>query len=296
MRILITGATGFIGRELVRSFPNKAEITCLIRKESDFLKKLNISAVKCDLTDKETLMNCIKGFDTVIHLAGIVNTPSKKEFKEKNVTITKNLLDACKAANIKKFVFTSTAVVVSKVQGPYSQSKIEAEQLIKKSGIDYIILRPSVVYGEEDTKNLAGIVKIIKKFPIIPIIGSGRQEVQPVYIKDVAKVLIKAATAGIKNKTYFVAGPSTISFEQIIDLVAKRLNKHPFKIHIPAFIPIFLVKIYERIVPKPVIVNEQMARLVTDKTYNIDKTKHDLNFNPISIEEGISSVIQQKPL
>ena len=292
MKILITGATGFIGRELIRNFPDKENITCIVRKESKFLSELNIKTINCDLLDKESLKNCLKDFEIVIHLAGIVNTPSKKEFEEKNVTLTKNLLYACKANNIKKFIFISTAVVVSKVQGPYSQSKIDAEQLVKTSGIDYVILRPSVVYGEEDTKNLTGIVNIVKKFPIIPIIGSGNQKMQPVHIKDVVQAIIKSSISEIKNKVYFVAGPATISFESLINLVAKSLNKHPLKIHIPAFIPIFLVKIYERIVPKPVIVNEQMARLVTDKVYDISETIKDLNFNPVAIEKGIGSVIR----
>jgi len=293
MKILITGATGFIGRELIRRFPDKENICCIVRQDSRFLSSLGIKTINCDLLNKESLMNCLKGFDTVIHLAGIVNTPSKSEFKQKNITITKNILDACKANSIKKFIFISTAVVVSPVQGPYSQSKIEAERLVKVSGIDYVILRPSVVYGKEDTKNLAGLVNAVKKLPIIPIIGSGRQKMQPVHIKDVAQAIIKSAVKSeVRNKTYFVAGPAAVSFEQVIDLIAKHLNKHPLKIHIPTFIPVFLVKIYERVVPKPAIVNEQMARLVTDKEYDISETKKDLNFNPVAIEKGIRSVIK----
>ena len=83
MKILITGATGFIGRELIRNFPDKENICCIVRQDSKFLSSLGIKTINCDLLNKESLMNCLKGFDTVIHLAGIVNTPSKKEFKEK---------------------------------------------------------------------------------------------------------------------------------------------------------------------------------------------------------------------
>ena len=158
MKILITGATGFIGKELVKSI--KKKIWCLVRKKKNFPEK-SVRSIMCDLNDREKLLKCVNGFDVVVHLAGIVNASSDQEFYNKNVLLTENLLDACKANKVKRFIFISTAVVISKVQGPYSRSKIAAEELVRKSGIEYVILRPSVVYGKEDEKNIGGLIKMV---------------------------------------------------------------------------------------------------------------------------------------
>src|SRR3989338_9620574 len=134
MRVLITGATGFIGHELVKKIKDLHNITCVIRKESQFLKENRIKTITCDLNNTDELFKEVKNFDAIIHLAGIVNTHSKKEFYNKNVELTKNVLNVCKKNKIKKFIFISTAVVISKVQGNYSKSKSEAENIVKQSG------------------------------------------------------------------------------------------------------------------------------------------------------------------
>lgn len=299
-KILITGATGFIGRQLIKkisegkSVVSKNQIVCLVRKESRFLNDLKIKSLVCDLNDRENLLRAAKSFDVVVHLAGVVNTPSKKEFYEKNVLATKNIIDACKANKIRKIIFASTAVVTSSVKGPYSKSKADAEKLIEESGLDYIFLRIALVYGEGDKKNVQGLIDIAKIFPLFPLIG-GKKLLQPVHVSDVTDAIIKSIKKkNLHRKTYFVAGPRPITFEYLIDLIMKNLNLKKPKINIPSFIPVFFVKVYERISKNPVIVSEQMERMLEDKSYDISNTRSDLNFNPITVEEGLKLFIKGK--
>ncbi len=300
MKILITGATGFIGRHLIETIAggkagiSKKQITCLVRKKSQFLDDLKIKSIVCDLNDKESVLRCTKSFDVVVHLAGVVNTPSKKEFYEKNVIATKNIIDACKENKIRKIIFASTAVVTSSVKGPYSQSKVDAEKLIKNSGIDYTFLRIALVYGKGDTKNVGGIINLVKKLPAFPLIG-GKKLLQPVHVSDVVDAIIKSIKKkNLHRKTYFVAGPRAISFEYLIDLIMKNFNIKKPKIWVPAFIPVFLVKIYERVSKNPMLVSEQMERMLEDKSYDISKTRQELGFNPMDVEEGIALFIKEE--
>ncbi len=299
MKILITGATGFIGRHLVEAIVggktgiSKKQITCMVRKNSSFLDNLKIKSVICDLNDGENVLRLTKSFDVVVHLAGIVNTPSKKEFYEKNVLATKNIINACKANKIRKIIFASTAVVTSSVKGPYSQSKIEAEKLIKDSGLDYIFLRIALVYGKGDTKNIGGIINLVKKLPAFPLIG-GKKLLQPVHVSDVVDAIIKSIKKkNLRKKTYFVAGPRAISFEYLIDIIMKNLNIKKPKIWVPAFIPVFLVKIYERVSKNPMLVSEQMERMLEDKSYDISNARTDLDFNPMPVEKGLEILIKE---
>ncbi len=290
MRVLITGATGFIGHELVKKIKDTQEIACIVRKENQFLKDNKIKTIVCNLNNIDELLKKTKNFEVVIHLAGIVNTHSKKEFYNKNVELTKNLLNVCKKNKIKKFIFISTAVVASEVQGNYSKSKIEAENLVKQSGVDYVILRPSLVYGKEDKKNLSGIIKIIKKYPVFPLIG-GSSKLQPIHVDDVVDIIIQSIkNKKANNKTYFVAGPEEIIFKRVIKILSAKLNKKVLMVPIPPFIPIFLVKVYEKLSKNPAIVNEQMARLMTNNVCDISETKKDFNFNPLTFKEGVNKL------
>jgi len=284
--IFVTGASGFIGRELVKRLSEEGmEVVALIRKPDPFLK---VKKVIGDLSNKELLNKSLKGADIVVHLAALVNSADKREMHESNVISTRNILEASKKNKVKRFVFFSSAVITSKILGIYSDSKLEGERLVRKSGLAYTIVRPSLLYGRADNKNFGGMINLIRKLPVVPIVGTGCAKTQPVYIDNVIDATYKIIRSEkAKNKEYFIAGPDALTLNDMVDMVAENLGLKRIKLHIPILIMRIIVFFYERIKKNPTIISEQIKRMDEDKTYDISNAKRDLGYKPISFEQGL---------
>jgi len=288
-KLLITGATGFIGQKLVEYLFNKNyKIICLIREKSDinFLKKNRIKYIY-NYRSKE-----LNNVDIIIHLAGVINAKTRDEFYESNIETTKKVLDFASKNKIKKIIFLSTAVAKPDVKEDYANTKFIAEQLIKKSKINYVIIKASLVYGKGDKRHIGALINLIKKYYIIPIIGDGNYLLQPVFIDDlIYAIFIAIEKNEIKNKTYFIAGPKTITFNNIVTLISNSIGVKRLKIHVPEFVLILLSGIYEKFVKNPKVTQEQIKRITSDKIYDISCAIKDMKYNPINFEKGIIKTI-----
>lgn len=284
-KLLITGATGFIGQKLIKYLHNKNyKFICLIREKSNIniLKKLGINYIY-DYNSKE-----LKDIDIIVHLAGIVNAKTKNEFYESNIETTKKVLNFAIKNKIKKIIFLSTAVAKLNTKEDYANTKFIAEQLIKKSKINYVILRASLVYGKGDKRHISALINLIKKYYIIPIIGDGNYLLQPVFIDDLIYAIFNAIEKDkIKNKTYYIAGPKPITFNNIVTLISNSMGAKRLKIHVPQSALILLSGMYEKIVKNPKVTKEQIKRITSDKVYDISSAIKDMKYNPIPFEEGI---------
>lgn len=289
MKYFITGITGFLGKHLasgIREVNKKAGIIGLSRNPRNlaFFKELNIKLIKGDLNNIKNL----KGTNSVIHSAALLKKGTR--LLETNIKGTKNLLEACKKDNVKNIIFISSYLADPVYKGIYGQTKLEAEQLIRKSGLNFIILRPSLIYGENDNKNLTKLVNLIKKIPFIPVFGKGNYYLQPVYVKDIVNVINFILKKNIFNKkTYNLTGQK-LTYNQIIDQICKNLNKKRIKIHIP----LKLLKILVTILPNPFINKDQIYNLTLKRDLLTDnKTNKDLNFKPTSFKQGLKSIINE---
>jgi len=258
--ILVTGATGFIGDNLTKTLIEKGyAVSVLVRRPYN-----NIKTFIGDLNNKEVLDNATKNIDTIIHLAGI----SKGNVFEVNSKGTKNLVDAAVKNKVKRFIFISSYDVVKNTK--YGKSKLKAENFIKNSGLNYIIFRPTVVYGRGNKKDIDKLIDLIKKFPLIPIPGKGNVKLQPLLLDDLIDLIIQGIKSKKKNKEYFVAGPEAISFNEIVNVISKTISQKIYKLYIPNIL-LFLIN----------------KSLLEDKVCNINEVKKDFTFNPKYFEEGI---------
>lgn len=265
MKYFITGASGFLGKHLIPE-----------------IQKLDFTILKGDLNDKELLNKNLKDVDTVIHLAALIKSKKKSSFYKVNVLGTKNLIEACVRAGVKNIIFISSYLAdFFYKKSAYGQSKLEGEKIIKKSGLNFIILRPTLIYGKGDDKNLTKLIKLIRKFPLVPIFGHGDYYLQPVYVKDVVKTINFILEKNIFNKkTYNLAG-ELLTYNEIINQICKKLNKKRIKIHLPIGLIKVLVGIYEKILPGHFITVEQINNLTRKKkVVDINEAKKDLSFTP----------------
>ncbi|TBR07652.1 MAG: NAD-dependent epimerase/dehydratase family protein [Candidatus Nitrosotenuis sp.] len=223
LRIAITGANGFIGKN-IREFlsHNKISITSLTRDRHSSLKyETNINY--SDL-DQKRLIAKLNDCDALVHLIGQGAQSVDATYEDVNVELTKKIVHLCKNAKIRKIIYISGFGVSKSTTFGYFISKFKAEQEIIASGLDYTILRASYIIGNNDplTKNLNTQVK--KGSIIIP--GSGSYRLQPISVNDVAKVILASVTnRQFSNKIVDLVGPQTITFESFVKKFVKKKAK-----------------------------------------------------------------------
>ncbi len=218
-QIVITGASGFIARNL-RKYLSEKNIKLISISRNDFKQFKNEHKVISKNYDEKNLLSKIKNSDALIHLVGIGKQSIKTDYDMINVEFTNHIVNLCKKAKIKKFVYTSGLGVSSNSSLGYFISKYKAERLIINSGLNYTIFRPSYIVGKDDlfTKYLK---KQIKKGKI-EIPGSGHYSIQPIFINDVVKIIFQSVLqTKFRNKIIDLVGPECITFEQYVKLFSK---------------------------------------------------------------------------
>ena len=292
--ILITGATGFIGRHLMHElskpkFKKKYNFICFVRQP------IKAHLILGSLEDKNSLLIATKNIDCVIHLAGETRSSKKDLNYMTNILGTKNLIEACQENNVKRLIFSGTVNADLNKRGVYGESKKQAEELIKNSCLDYVILKLGLVYGPGDNQ-LSKTLALVKKLPVIPIPGNGIKRIQPVYIEDVVKVIITCLEIKkFKKKIYNIAGPYPITFNDYIQIVLDSLKLKRIKIHIP----IFLIKLFLLLTGRAfenIITSEIVTSITQDKDADIHDAQYDLGFKPKEFNAMIPFLISEKKM
>lgn len=204
MAILITGGTGFVGKHLVSFLETNGYEVILFF--GDITKKENIQSFAVN-----------KKIDAVIHLAAAVNNRNTNIFQKVNVEGTKNIMELCKRVRADRLIFLSTIRVLSEERNPYVDSKREAERVVKDSGVPYVILRPSLVYGPGDKKNIGFILRCAEFLPILPVLNF---RLQPLFVGDLARV-VEASLRGPTNSTLNIVGPELLTFYEVAKSIQK---------------------------------------------------------------------------
>ena len=224
--VAVTGANGFVGKN-VRKFLYKNKVNVLGISRKNFVKyPTEIKAQSKNLLEQQ-LQKKLKNYDALVHLIGIGVESSGSTFEEINVNLTKNTIKLCKKSGIKKIIYISGLGVSKNNTSNYFTSKYKAEREIINSGLDYTIFRASYIIGKTDhlTKSLS---KQMKKGVII-IPGSGKYQLQPIFVEDVAKIILKSILEKkFSKKILDLVGPRKISFEDFVKLFSKN-TKVKFK-------------------------------------------------------------------
>ncbi|PTL37908.1 NAD-dependent epimerase/dehydratase family protein [Alkalicoccus saliphilus] len=281
--ILLTGATGFLGEFVLKELlKNNYDVTCFVRKTSDLtlIKELNVEYTYGELDDYRSICGALEGKEALINIAslGFGHAP--------------NIVKAAEEMNVKRAIFVSTTGIFTKLNPDSKGIRLEAEKLIKESKLDYTIIRPTMIYGTPKDRNMWRLVKYIKKLRVIPVLGDGTYLQQPVQVEDLAFAIVKAYERPVSvNKSYNVSGAEAITFNEVIDVTAEALGKKVVTIHIPMKLSYRLLTAYEKVSKNPKLKAEQVLRLNENKDFSHEEAKQDLNYHPLSFEEGIKQEI-----
>jgi nucleoside-diphosphate-sugar epimerase len=235
--LFITGASGYIGSHLLQKLDlsEYERVICLTRSPGTFPAHLTmnnkVQLVKGDIEDIDCYALRLTNVDTVIHIAATTGKAVQDEYFRVNSKGTEILIDQAKRNGVKNFLFISTIAVKypDKSQYYYAQSKERGEQAVVNSGLDYLIIRPTIVIGEGAPiwKSLSSLAK----GPLLPVLGNGSAVIQPVHIDDLVKSLVHIIKNDIySNNVIELGGPELISFEEFLRKIHRIYRKEEPKL------------------------------------------------------------------
>ena len=288
--ILVTGGTGFVGSHLIKRLrQGNVSVRAIVRNpdKAQALRDLGVDVVRGDISDAASLGKATTGVERVIHLVGIIQQGPGATFEGVHVDGTRNVLEAAKRAGVRHFFYQSALGTRPNAQSEYHKTKWTAEELVRASGIPYTILRPSLIYGAGDQFTIR-LSEMIRLSPFLPIIGSGRSKVQPIFIDDVVTCILKAVTSECcLNEIYEVGGPDQLSYKEVTVAIADAMGVRRPTLHLPLFFIKSMATVFEAVLPKAPVTKDQLIMLQEDTVCNMRDIRDAFGIEPIGFSEGL---------
>jgi uncharacterized protein YbjT (DUF2867 family) len=236
LKVLITGGTGFVGPHVVRAGAEAGHELKLLVRDSTRSRDLPGEPVVGEMTSTVSLQHAVEGVDAVVHLVAI-RQGREEQFKRVMEQGTRDLVAAAKEAGVKRFILMSALGTSDETKDlvPYYHAKWEMEHAVRASGLEHVIFRPSFVFGR-DGGILPTFRRLAKLSPVTPIIGSGQQKIQPIWVDDVAAYFAAAVARpeSVVNRTFELGGPDIVSWNEFWQRLkaALGMRRRP-SVHVP---------------------------------------------------------------
>ena len=273
MTVLVTGATGLLGQRVVQHLlDTNHEVRVMVRRPGSEGIFATPPTDVCygDVGNPDALTEAFRDIQEVIHLVAVIRG-GRRQFDAINRQGTANVAAAARAAgSVRRFVHVSAIGAANNPRLEYLHSKWAGEQEVINSGLPYVILRPSLIFGPGDEFTTA-VAALVRSAPITPVIGSGNNRLQPIHVDDVARCVVGSLSARLRgNRIVEIGGPDQLSYREIIRTVARTMGCRRLMVNIPLWkirLPIMLM---ELLTPRPPI-NRAMLQLITLRNL----TQHD---------------------
>jgi len=289
--LLVTGITGHTGRyflqELIKHKYDDT-IRCVVRKNSD-TSMLNNSGLKIekvvgDLNDKKFIDACMKGVDTVFHIA--------------NIRYSLDIIETAIRNNVKRAILVHTTGIFSKFRIASEEYKIienKLQEIIERAEIKVTILRPTMIYGDLCDRNMSRFIKMVDRFRIFPVINHGKALIQPVNARDLGKAYYSVLVMeNDKAKpAYNLSGEKPITMIDAFKLISNKLGKKTIFISFPLWFGVFLARVLKILSFGKIDYIEKVQRMSEDRSFSHDDAKKDFGYNPEPFEIGIAREVKQ---
>jgi nucleoside-diphosphate-sugar epimerase len=291
--ILVTGAAGVMGRRLVaRLLADGFRVRSLVLPgdpERARLAALGSEIREGDVRDPATLRGICDGVDTLYHLAAIIISHDVSAFDRINRDGTAHVLAEADATSVPHVVYVSSASVTYPKRTPYAESKLAAEALVAARNGGYTIVRPTLVYDEHGGQEVRMFLDYLRRFPIVPFIGSGDAYKRPVWSEDIVDGLAKLAGNPIAlGKQYNFSGAEAIRMRDFAHLLlAHHAADRPF-LHLPVALCRGLARVLARVMAEPPLTLSAIAGVVNHADLDPSEAMRDLGYRPIGVREGFA--------
>ncbi len=307
MKILVTGATGFIGARFVsRMMRNGHEMVCTVRESSNtlFLDRLGVALRICDITDEGRFEDILRKDkpDIVCHSAALVSSEDVSELQKANIAGTRVVVKACFYAGVKKLVYVSSIAVINgnsvlpltdempyMSNSPYGGSKLEAEKIVVKyrdKGLDCVILRPCMIYGEDEPHLLDKLFDMACKLPVLmPDNSDADKKLHLGYVENVAYAMELAALSQQEHVgTFIIADEDILTYRKFLEILSREIKgRHPVKV------PGWIVK---ALLLFPAL-RDKYERVFRDREFDVSRAVDFLGYRQVmSAEEALRKTIR----
>ncbi len=285
--ILVTGASGYVGNNLVRRLAQADQpVRALVHNRAKAETRLadlrdRIETVSGDVTRPDTLAPALDGVTAVVHLVAVAIEQGDLTYERVNVQGTINMVDAAQAAGVRRFIYMGQNGSDSTLPYPFLASKGKAQNYVTASGLDWTVLRPSVIWGPQD--EFANVqARLIKLTPLIfPIVGDGRARFQPVWVGDVAEAVVRCLNeTRTIGQIYALGGPEVLTYAEIVARVLKALGARRLTVKVPVAVLRPFVKLMEITLPNPPVTTSLLSVLKVDNTTPNNALSTVLNITP----------------
>ena len=297
MKVFLTGGTGFVGSEVLRQLVSAGHsVRALVREGSEDKLAVTdgVEIHSGDITDAASLVGGPEGCDAVIHLVGIIREfPGRGvTFKKMHVKGTENVLEAAEEQGVRRYLHMSSNGTRERSNTGYHRTKWQAEESVRNSSLEWTIFRPSLIFAQ-GSEFVHMLSEVIRRLPVVPVIGDGQYRMQPVALKEVACSFVMAMempeTIG---KIYHQGGGESYSYDEILDLTSQAIGKGlATKIHQPLFMIKPMIKVMQISEHFP-ITSDQLTMLIEGNVCAPTEWQDTFGLKATSYAEGIGGCFQ----
>jgi uncharacterized protein YbjT (DUF2867 family) len=284
MKVLLTGATGFTGSHVLTQLQRGGfRARCYVRspEKALALENAGVEVARGDLADEAALSKAFAGCDALINVAsiGFGHGPG--------------IVRALDQAGVRRAVFVSTTAIFTQLNAPSKSVRVAAESAIRASTLDWTILRPTMIYGTVQDRNICRLIRFVRRSPVLPVFGSGHFLMQPIYVEDLAAGIVAAAQSSRTiGNDYNLSGAKPLTYNELAQTVAKSVGRRLRLLHIPARPAVKILKVIEKMGVRIPIKAEQVLRLNEDKAFSWDKAAEAFGFAPRTFAEGVEAEVR----
>ena len=289
--ILVTGATGFIGRNLVaRLLADGNRVRCLVApgQAEDLQWEKRPEIVEGHVLDEEALFRAVSGTHVIIHLANAQWWGRRRELERIEIAGTRNLVAAARSARVGRIITVSHLGAAPSSAYPLLQVKGMVEEIIRDSGLAYTIIRSGVVFGEEDAfvNHIAMTLRANPLFILMP--GRGEVVLHPIYIDDlIDALLVSLKKVDLVDSVLEIGGPEYITLEDLIRTIMRVAQMPRFIIPVPPYLLRWTTAIYSRILPRSLMTPQWLDLLATNRTAQLGNIYNYFGIRPRRFEDTL---------
>lgn len=290
MNVLVTGASGFIGRPLVRLLVARGHrVRCLVRHAVAPDVLAGAESIVGDLRDTGPVERSTRGMDVVVHLACATGVARETMVRAINLDGTRRVLDCARVNGARRVVFVSSISATRERMGPYGRTKLEGEKMVASCGLEWVILRPSLVYGSGEAGLFARLARSLQA-PLVPVIGDGSIELDPIHVDDVCEVIEQCVKrSDVLGHTYDLLGPDRITFAGLMVRIAEAIGAHPRFVRLSGPMALGIARVLGWVMERPPLSEDNVLGMISPARVDAATARRDFRIAWTPLDAGLKS-------